>query len=70
MGSDLGGTRESTIMKSIGLESQAALTRGSRTSNETTVEYVFIACTDGANATSRFLVADEVGLGKTLVARG
>lgn len=35
----------------------------------TTVEYVFSRF-HGPQATSRFLVADEVGLGKTLVARG
>ena len=34
-----------------------------------TVEYVF-KCLYGEDPTSRFLVADEVGLGKTLVARG
>ncbi|MCJ8501355.1 DEAD/DEAH box helicase [Desulfatitalea alkaliphila] len=34
-----------------------------------TVEYVFRRF-HGANGTSRFLIADEVGLGKTLVARG
>ncbi|MCB0228880.1 MAG: DEAD/DEAH box helicase family protein, partial [Anaerolineae bacterium] len=35
----------------------------------TTVEYVFQRLY-GSDSTSRFLVADEVGLGKTLVARG
>ena len=34
-----------------------------------TVEYVFQRLY-GSESTSRFLVADEVGLGKTLVARG
>ncbi len=36
---------------------------------QTTVKYVFDRLF-GENATSRFLVADEVGLGKTLVAKG
>lgn len=35
-----------------------------------TVEYVFQRFTDAENLCNRFLVADEVGLGKTLVARG
>jgi RecG-like helicase len=34
-----------------------------------TVDYVFERLY-GQNPTSRFLIADEVGLGKTLVARG
>ncbi len=35
-----------------------------------TVEYVFHRLYTDADATRRFLIADEVGLGKTLVARG
>lgn len=35
-----------------------------------TVDYVFDRFTDAQNLCNRFLVADEVGLGKTLVARG
>ena len=35
-----------------------------------TVNYVFKRFTDAENLCNRFLVADEVGLGKTLVARG
>ena len=35
-----------------------------------TVDYVFKRFTDAENLCNRFLVADEVGLGKTLVARG
>jgi len=35
-----------------------------------TVEYVFHRFTEANNQCNRFLVADEVGLGKTLVARG
>ena len=35
-----------------------------------TVEYVFKRLYTDPDATSRFLIADEVGLGKTLVARG
>jgi hypothetical protein len=35
-----------------------------------TVEYVFQRFTEANNQCNRFLVADEVGLGKTLVARG
>lgn len=35
-----------------------------------TVDYVFQRFTDCKNQCNRFLVADEVGLGKTLVARG
>lgn len=35
-----------------------------------TVDYVFGRLTDTADPCERFLVADEVGLGKTLVARG
>jgi superfamily II DNA or RNA helicase len=37
---------------------------------EATVDYVFQRFTDSENQCNRFLVADEVGLGKTLVARG
>jgi hypothetical protein len=37
---------------------------------EATVEYVFKRFMDSENHCNRFLVADEVGLGKTLVARG
>lgn len=37
---------------------------------EATVEYVFQRFTDLENQCNRFLVADEVGLGKTLIARG
>lgn len=37
---------------------------------EATVDYVFQRFTDSQNQCNRFLVADEVGLGKTLVARG
>lgn len=35
-----------------------------------TVDYVFSRLYTDADSTRRFLVADEVGLGKTLVARG
>ncbi len=35
-----------------------------------TVDYVLRRLYDDPNATDRFLVADEVGMGKTLVARG
>src|SRR5680860_1091396 len=35
-----------------------------------TADYVFQRLYEDADGTSRFLVADEVGLGKTLVARG
>lgn len=35
-----------------------------------TVDYVFQRFTDSENPCNRFLIADEVGLGKTLVARG
>ena len=35
-----------------------------------TVEAAFRALTDGRKRVRRFLVADEVGLGKTVVARG
>ena len=35
-----------------------------------TVDYAFKRMYSGDNAARRFLVADEVGLGKTLVARG
>jgi hypothetical protein len=34
-----------------------------------TVDYVFKRYTDSINLCNRFLIADEVGLGKTLVAR-
>lgn len=37
---------------------------------QATVEYVLRRLYDDAEPTSRFLVADEVGMGKTLVARG
>lgn len=36
----------------------------------TTVDYAFFHLFDSSQATRRFLVADEVGLGKTLVAKG
>lgn len=35
-----------------------------------TVDYVFDRFYSGPNTTRQFLVADEVGLGKTMVARG
>lgn len=44
-------------------------TEGLKEFQRRTVEYVFERLY-GPNATDRFLVADEVGLGKTLVARG
>ena len=43
--------------------------KGLKDFQRTTVDYVFQRFY-GANPTRRFLVADEVGLGKTLVARG
>lgn len=44
---------------------------GLRDFQQDTAKYVFARMFgDGDDATSRFLVADEVGLGKTLVARG
>lgn len=47
----------------------AAILGGLKDFQRDTVEYVFDRLY-GANPESRFLVADEVGLGKTLVARG
>lgn len=57
-------------MKSIGLD-LSSVDAGLKDFQRETVEYVFGRLyADGPSATSRFLVADEVGLGKTLVARG
>ena len=55
-------------MTSRSFTSQAALA-GLKDFQQKTVDYVFSRLY-GSNGTSRFLVADEVGLGKTLVARG
>jgi hypothetical protein len=41
-----------------------------KTFQRRTVDYVFGRMFDGADPTRQFLVADEVGLGKTMVARG
>ncbi len=41
-----------------------------KTFQRRTVDYVFGRMFDGADLTRQFLVADEVGLGKTMVARG
>lgn len=57
-------------MHSNRFSSEPALT-GLKDFQRKTVDYVFKRLyLDGANSTLRFLVADEVGLGKTLVARG
>ncbi len=47
-----------------------AVLRGLKPFQRDTVDYVFRRLFTDPDATSRFLVADEVGLGKTLVARG
>ena len=44
--------------------------QGLKDFQRTTVNYVFRRLYTGPHPTSRFLIADEVGLGKTLVARG
>jgi hypothetical protein len=57
-------------MKGLGLD-LSGVHAGLKDFQRETVEYVFRRLyEDGADSTSRFLVADEVGLGKTLVARG
>jgi hypothetical protein len=48
----------------------ARVLAGLKDFQRTTVDYVFRRLYQDADATRRFLVADEVGLGKTLVARG
>jgi hypothetical protein len=66
----LGGAREVARVKRIGLDLSSVYT-GLKDFQSDTVEYVFSRLyADGAHGTPRFLVADEVGLGKTLVARG
>jgi hypothetical protein len=68
---DLGGSAEkSPVMKpDITRPDTATILAGLKDFQRETVEYVF-GQLYGQNPTSRFLVADEVGLGKTLVARG
>jgi hypothetical protein len=57
-------------MRRIGLDLKG-VDAGLKDFQRETVDYVFDRLyADGPEATSRFLVADEVGLGKTLVARG
>lgn len=48
----------------------ASILAGLKDFQRDTVEYVFRRLYLDADATNRFLIADEVGLGKTLVARG
>lgn len=48
----------------------AQVLRGLKDFQRDTVEYVFRRLYTDPDATNRFLIADEVGLGKTLVARG
>jgi hypothetical protein len=48
----------------------STLTRGLKDFQRQTVEYVFARMFDETNPALRFLVADEVGLGKTMVAKG
>ncbi len=57
-------------MRSLGLD-LSSVDAGLKDFQRETVEYVFSRLyANGPSATPRFLVADEVGLGKTLVARG
>jgi len=46
------------------------ITKGLKDFQRKTVDYVFSRLYTDQNPTDRFLIADEVGLGKTLVARG
>lgn len=62
-----GGAEFVTRMKR--LDSQAVL-RGLKDFQRKTVDYVFHRLYDDEPKAKRFLIADEVGLGKTLVARG
>ena len=56
-------------MTAVQLNVAAALS-GLKDFQRRTVDYVFDRMYNQTDATRRFLVADEVGLGKTLVARG
>jgi hypothetical protein len=66
----LGRSAEVAVVKRAPLD-LSGVYEGLKDFQQETVEYVFsrLYSEDGAGAT-RFLVADEVGLGKTLVARG
>src|SRR5258708_3434141 len=48
----------------------ARIRNGLKDFQRDTVDYVFSRFYDAQDPTDRFLVADEVGLGKTMVARG
>src|SRR5689334_6250871 len=53
-----------------GAEIEQRVLAGLKRFQRTTVNYVFKRMYEDSQPASRFLVADEVGLGKTLVARG
>jgi len=59
-------------MTTIGLERPQVekVLSGLKDFQRDTVEYVFRRLYLDDDQTSRFLIADEVGLGKTLIARG
>ena len=58
------------MSKQIVCPDAAPILAGLKDFQRNTVEYVFGRLYQDADASDRFLVADEVGLGKTLVARG
>lgn len=53
-----------------GLDIERNVLAGLKGFQRTTVDYVFRRMYEDQDPATRFLVADEVGLGKTLVARG
>ena len=70
MGAALGSSREVATVKRVPVD-LSRVSAGLKDFQRDTVEYVFDRLYgSGADSTTRFLVADEVGLGKTLVARG
>ena len=73
MGTGLGGTGDAEVMSQVRVgerpDTRAVLERLKGFQRDT-VEYAFDRLYRAPDSTRRFLVADEVGLGKTLVARG
>jgi hypothetical protein len=68
---NLGSAREeASVSRVVDRPDSARVLRGLKNFQRATVEYVFDRMYGENDCVSRFLVADEVGLGKTLVARG
>lgn len=69
MGADMGGTRGGAV-KGPPLPEVEHVLKGLKDFQQASAHYAFRRLYGGEDTTHRFLVADEVGLGKTLVARG